>query len=70
MNRDTCNFAMKMSEVTRDGSRIAVKKTAVGKESKAGRFDDLPVVFENGYIWDQDSFTTIRERVNKFKETL
>ena len=42
LNRDTLKFAMKLSEVAIDGSRIAVSKDPVtdhGKKSKAGRLD-------------------------------
>jgi nicotinamide phosphoribosyltransferase len=62
MTRDTINAAMKLSELTFEGRAISVCKTTPGKESKAGRFD-LPLVYENSVIINEESFTTIRERI-------
>jgi nicotinamide phosphoribosyltransferase len=62
MNRDTCNCAIKLSEITKDNEVIPICKTTPGKESKSGRFD-LPVIFENGKLLVNESFTDIRQRV-------
>jgi len=66
MDRDTCNCAIKLSEITKDGAKIPIKKTTVGKESKSGRFD-LPVIFENGNLLIDESFTEIRNRIGVIK---
>ncbi len=64
VNRDTQKFAMKLSEVTIDGERIAVCKDPVtdsGKRSKAGRLDlietarGLETIVVNGKLRDDRS---------------
>jgi len=62
-DRDTLGFAFKCSAIRRNGIWYDVKKTTPGKESKAGRFPELEVVYENGVILKDESFTEIRNRI-------
>jgi nicotinamide phosphoribosyltransferase len=62
MNRDTINAAIKLSEVTVNGQIIPQCKTTPGKESKSGTFD-LPMIYENGNLLVDESFTEIRQRI-------
>lgn len=62
-NRDTNRFAMKCSAVKRNGVWHNVNKTTPGKESKAGRFDNLPLVYSNGKLLIDENISDIRKRV-------
>ena len=69
-NRDTCNCAIKLSNITlKDGTEIPICKTTKGKESKAGKFN-LQLIFENGELIVNESFSNIRQRINVYKENL
>lgn len=69
LNRDTCKFAFKASWAEEDGIGRDIYKrpiTDAGKQSKAGRFDDIGLVpvFENGNVLHDYSLEKIRERIN------
>lgn len=62
-NRDTCNCAIKLSNITLfNGTEIPICKTTIGKESKSGIFE-LPLVYVNGELVHNDTFKDIRDRL-------
>lgn len=63
INRDTLNVAIKLSEVKINDQVIPMCKTSSGKVSKAGRFDNLELIYENGVLLKDESFTDIRKRI-------
>lgn len=67
VNRDTLRFALKCSAVVRDGKEIPIQKVPLDKTkaSLAGRQENplFVKVFENGVLTHQDTFDTIRNRV-------
>jgi len=67
LNRDTCKFAFKASAVQVAGQWRDVRKHPVtdpGKASKAGRFDGLPTVYENGELIVREKLSDIRARAS------
>lgn len=89
IDRDTCKFAFKASNVTRNGIDVPIAKDPItdpGKRSKMGRLqlfkekdgyntispvhygegnanDLLRTIYEDGKLYNMESFKTIRERL-------
>lgn len=73
-DRDTAKFAFKCSEVTVNGKTVDVRKkpmefNSVGdyvhsfKHSKSGRFPELELVFENGTLLREQTFSDIKNKM-------
>ena len=62
VNRDTLEFAFKCSAINRGGVWHDVYKTATGKISKRGRFENLIEVFRDGEVLTSPGLEEIRQR--------